>query len=85
MPTTQPRYTVTDTGETTELLDLAQQAWPEINDRRLLLLRLAELGGDALRSELQAQDRRRELQREGLKRAADLVDVDVLLGDEAWG
>ena len=38
MPTTRPRYTVTDTGHTAELLDLAQRAWPEITDRRQLLL-----------------------------------------------
>lgn len=84
MPTTHPRYTVTDTGHTSELLDLAQQAWPEITDRRQLLLRLTELGGEALRVELDGQASRRERQRRGLERAASLVDVDVLLSDEAW-
>ena len=84
VPTTRPRYTVTDTGQTAELLDLAQRAWPEITDRRQLLLRLAEAGGRALESELAERDSRREHQRSGLARAAQLVDVDELLGDGAW-
>jgi hypothetical protein len=84
VPTTHPRYTVTDTGETAELLDLAQRAWPEISDRRQLLLRLAEAGGQALQKQLADQDARRERQRVGLARAAQLVDVDELLGDRAW-
>jgi non-ribosomal peptide synthetase component F len=84
MPTTRPRYTVTDTGHTTELLDLAQRAWPEITDRRQLLLRLTEVGGEALEARLAEQEQRRERQRVGLERAARLVDVDALLGDQAW-
>ena len=84
VPTTRPRYTVTDTGETAELLDLAQRAWPHIADRRQLLLRLTEVGGRALQAELADQDGRRERQRAGLERAAQLVDVDELLGDGAW-
>ncbi len=84
MPTTHPRYTVTDTGKTAELLDLAQRAWPEITDRRQLLLRLAEAGGAAVRTELEMQVARRERQRVGLERAAALVDVDALLADRAW-
>lgn len=84
MPTTRPRYTVTDTGETARLLDLAQQAWPDITDRRQLLLRLTEAGGQALQSRLAEQNARRERQRVGLERAAQLVDADELVGDVAW-
>ncbi len=84
MPTTRPRYTVTDTGQTAELLDLAQQAWPEITDRRQLLLRLTQAGGRVLQSELAEQGARRERQQVGLQRAAQLVDVDELVGDGAW-
>lgn len=84
MPTTRPRYTVTDTGQTAELLDLAQRAWPEIADRRQLLLRLTEAGGEALQAQLAEREQRRERQRLGLERAARLVDVDELLGDHAW-
>mgnify|MGYP006915253010 CR=1 FL=1 len=39
MPTTKPRYTVTDTGEVSELLDRAQRRWPDLHDRKKLLLR----------------------------------------------
>ena len=84
VPTTRPRYTVTDTGQTADLLDLAQRAWPEISDRRELLLRLAQVGGRALEAELADHEARRERQRAGLGRAAQLVDVDELLGDGAW-
>ncbi len=84
MPTTRPRYTVTDTGLTAELLDLAQRAWPEVTDRRQLLLRLTEVGGEALEVRLAEDEQRREGQRVGLERAARLVDVDSLLGDQAW-
>ena len=84
VPTTRPRYTVTDTGQTSELLDLAQQAWPEITDRRQLLLRLTQTGGRVLQSELAEQGARRERQQVGLQRAAQLVDFDELVGDGAW-
>jgi ABC-type proline/glycine betaine transport system ATPase subunit len=84
MPTAHPRYTVTDTGQTAELLDLAAEAWPEVTDRRQLLLRLTEVGARALQAELADERSRRERQRVGLQRAAALVDVDELLGDGAW-
>jgi hypothetical protein len=48
MPTTKPRYTVTDTGEVSELLDEAQRRWPEVSDRKALLLRLAAAGREAI-------------------------------------
>jgi len=75
---------VTDTGQTAELLDLAQRAWPEITDRRQLLLRLTQAGGRAVQRDLAEQSARRERQRIGLERAAQLVDIDKLVGDGAW-
>jgi hypothetical protein len=84
VPTAHPRYTVTDTGRTAELLDLAAEAWPEVTDRRQLLLRLTEMGARALQTEIADQRSRRERQRAGLHRAAELVDVDELIGDGAW-
>jgi sulfite reductase beta subunit-like hemoprotein len=48
MPTTKPRYTVTDSGVVSELLDEAQRRWPEVRDRKELLLRLAETGREAI-------------------------------------
>jgi hypothetical protein len=52
MPTTKPRYTVTDTGEVSELLDRAQRRWPDVHDRKELLLRLAAAGRDAIEREV---------------------------------
>lgn len=51
MPTTRPRYTVTDTGRLRELLDGAQRRWPEERDRKELLLRLATLGAETIERE----------------------------------
>lgn len=48
MPTNKPRYTVTDTGALSDLLDAAQRRWPEVTDRKQLLLRLATVGGDTI-------------------------------------
>ena len=86
VPTTRPRYTVTDTGDVTEMLDLAQRRWPEVRDRRQLLLRLAAAGRDVIAYDVDAaeRERRRQDQRDALDRAAELVDVDALLGDAAW-
>lgn len=48
MPTTRPRYTFTDTGALRQQLDEAQRRWPEVRNRKELLLRLAEAGRDAI-------------------------------------
>ena len=55
MPTTKPRYTVTDTGDVSQLLDEAQRRWPEISDRKALLLRLAAAGREAIEREAAAR------------------------------
>ena len=55
MPTTKPRYTVTDSGAVSELLDEAQRRWPEVGDRKVLLLRLAEAGREAIEREGEAR------------------------------
>lgn len=83
MPTTRPRYTFTDTGELEALLDAAERRWPEIPDRKTLLLRLAEEGATSLGLEADA-DARRERTRAALKKVQALVDVDFLLSDQAW-
>lgn len=51
MPTTKPRYTITDTGEMRVLLDQAQRHWPDVGDRKELLLRLAAAGAEAIADE----------------------------------
>jgi hypothetical protein len=86
MPTIHPRYTVTDTGPVRDMLDLAQRRWPEVRDRRQLLLRLAAAGRDAIAhdvDEAECEDRRHR-QRKALNRARELVDVEALLADAAW-
>jgi hypothetical protein len=57
MPTTKPRYTLTDTGELSRQLDRAQRRWPEVRDRKELLLKLAAAGQEAI--ERDAADRAR--------------------------
>ncbi|MBE2315216.1 hypothetical protein DVA67_004475 [Solirubrobacter sp. CPCC 204708] len=86
MPTSRPRYAITDTGKMARMLDDAQQRWPDVHDRRELLLRLAATGHDAIASDAAARDRaaRLQRQREALSRARSLVDVDELLSDAAW-
>jgi hypothetical protein len=79
MPTDKPRYAITDTGEVSRMLDAAQERWPEVRDRKSLLLKLAELGGATVLDES-----RRERQREALAHAPERVDVELLLGDAAW-
>lgn len=86
VPTTHPRYTVTDTGELRAMLDLAQRRWPAVEGRRELLLRLASAGAERIASELDAAAAasRREQQRQALARAPELVDAETLLTDSAW-
>jgi hypothetical protein len=59
MPTTRPRYTLTDTGVLREQLDDAQRRWPEVRNRKELLLRLAEAGRKAITDE--AEKRRKAI------------------------
>jgi hypothetical protein len=61
MPTTKPRYTITDTGTISEQLDAAQRRWPEVHDRKELLLRLTAAGKAAIMREI---DQRRQAVRE---------------------
>lgn len=86
VPTIKPRYTFTDTGELEALLDAAERQWPEVADRKTLLLRLAEQGASALglkSEQLEAAERRQRTEA-ALRRVRKLVDIDVLLSDEAW-
>ncbi len=86
VPTTKPRYTFTDTGAVQDLLDAAQRRWPEIADRKTLLLRLAEEGRSVLAAEDQqrASEARRQRVQTALTRIPSLVDAEVLLSDRAW-
>ena len=86
MPTTHPRYTITDTGPVRALLDDAQRRWPEVADRKKLLLRLAQTGHDSLHlSDADAEtERRRERQRTALAGLQRTVDWDAIRNDQAW-
>jgi hypothetical protein len=68
------------------MLDLAQRRWPDVHDRRQLLLRLAAAGRDAIAPDIDEDMRshRADCQRVALGRAEALVDVDALLSDQAW-
>ncbi|HXA53310.1 MAG TPA: hypothetical protein VNV37_00400 [Solirubrobacteraceae bacterium] len=84
MPTTRPRYTITDTGPVRDLLDDAEGRWPEVGDRKELLLRLARAGHDALHLGRAAASRRRERQRSALLDLRRIVDWDAIGDDQAW-
>lgn len=51
MPTTRPRYQVTETPELARVLDRAAKRWPE-ESRSKLLLRLIDVGGATLEHDL---------------------------------
>lgn len=84
VPTTRPRYSVTDTGSTAELLDLAARAWPEVTDRKELLLRLAKAGAGVVEREMHEGEGARQRRREAVLRSRELLDADVLLSDQSW-
>ncbi len=87
VPTTRPRYTITDTGSVSDLLDDAENRWPEVRDRKELLLRLARAGHDSLgldRAEVEANERR-ERQRAALAGLQRKVHWDAIRDDQAWG
>jgi hypothetical protein len=58
MPTTRPRYQITETPDVAHALDVAARRWPS-EPRSKLLLRLLHAGGVALDQERSAAARRR--------------------------
>jgi hypothetical protein len=86
VPTTHPRYTITDTGSVRDLLDDAQRRWPEIRNRKQLLLRLAQTGRESLHlTDLDAEaEQRHERQRAALAGLRRTVDWDAIRDDQAW-
>lgn len=83
MPTTRPRYALTDTGKLARALDLAEHRWPGHTRRELVDL-LLEAGADHLRDEGVDREQRLVQQRRALRRIPELVDTEVLLSDQAW-
>jgi len=76
VPTAKARSTFTDSGELEELLDAAARRWPEVRNRKALLLRLAEADADAERIERHgvAIEERRARVRAALGRLPSLID-----------
>jgi hypothetical protein len=71
MPTTRPRYTLTETPELARALDAAGSAWPELgNDRAALLRRLVETGYHAV---VQRSDERLTSRRLALRRGSGVA------------
>lgn len=64
---------------------MAARAWPEVEDRKELLLRLAEAGATVAERELHEGAAARERRRQAMLRSQELLDADVLLSDQAWG
>ena len=54
MPTARPRYQVTETDAVARALDRAAQQWPGV-PRAKLLLRLVDVGGDALEEQQRSE------------------------------
>ncbi len=68
MPTTKPRYTLTETDELAAALNSAARRWPEdAQSRSRLLLRLVQAGQRAIGEEQQRETERR---RAAVKRTA---------------
>ena len=86
MPTTNSRYTLTDTGPLRELLDDAQHRWPDVHDRKELLLRLARAGHQSLKADESGAEARRRVgkQRAALASLERAVDWDAIRDDQAW-
>ena len=60
MPTTRPRYTLTETDELKAALERAARRWPDdAGSRTRLLLRLIEAGDAKLEDEQEGRRRRR--------------------------
>lgn len=71
MPTTRPRFQVTETPEIRRALDIAARAWPEAS-RSELVLRLFLRGAEAIDAE---QGQRRAKRRHAIDASAGSLDV----------
>jgi hypothetical protein len=85
VPTTKPRYAITDTAAVARTLDDAARRWPELaDDRKALLLRVLEVGARTLAADADATASASERRMRVTRRLPDLVDVRALLDDAAW-
>ena len=80
VPTPEPRYTVTDTGELREHLDRAERHLPELR-RKELLLRLVAVGQKAVEEEAADRVRAVEETAGALSGVYEPRESEGLLGD----
>lgn len=66
------------------MLDAAERRWPEVSDRRKLLLKLAEAGAEQVAQEQESAAARHARQVAAARRIRERTDIDVLLSNEAW-
>jgi len=87
VPTSKPRYAITDTATVERTLDEAARRWPELaGDRKALLLRVLEIGARTIAADAapDGSPSRVQQRQRVTRRLPDLVDVDALLDDAAW-
>lgn len=78
MPTTRPRYQITETPAVARAIDKAARRWPD-ESRSKLLLRLVDAGGAALeRVDDLASSQRKDAIRDSSGKYADAFSVDYL-------
>ncbi len=78
MPTTRPRYQITETPAVARAIDKAARRWPD-ESRSKLLLRLVDAGGAALeRVDDLASSQRQDAIRDSSGKYADAFSVDYL-------
>lgn len=86
MPTTRPRYQVTETPDVGRALDVAARRWPD-EPRSKLLVRLMRAGADVLEQEAdEAAKRRREAVRATSRKYDGVFGLDYLAElRQDWG
>ena len=55
MPTTLPRYILTDTGDVAQALDTAQRFWPDVPRGAAAVKKLIQVGAETLNQDHQAR------------------------------
>jgi hypothetical protein len=83
VPTKRARHMITETDDVAAALDALRRRGAKI-DLPALVIRGAESELNAMDNKLTDTTDRHERQRAAMARAAQLVDVEQLLGDTAW-
>lgn len=83
VPTKRPRHMITETADVEAALAPLRERGAKIDFRRLLVLG-AQAQLAAIEESEQQRTERIARQQEAFDRVRELIDVDVLLSDEAW-